>query len=115
MAEDIELNKENLTVFMENCHELNKTFHENIRLMNENREWITEKISNFFIKNFDIEPNSVNCGDRCTFIDINTGVSSLDCVDTNIFKEIGLECDFIASFNGDVILRLHFPEGEKII
>lgn len=98
---------------MENCEELNKTFHENIRLMNENREWITEKLTRFFIENFNIEPETVNCGDRCSYIDINTGVTSLKSVDTSIFNSLGLECDFIASFNNSVILRLHFPEGEK--
>lgn len=109
---DVELNKENLEIFMENCKELNRTFHENLKLMNDNREWITEKITTFFIEKLEIEPKSVDTADRCTSISINTGLASLDNVDTSIFKELGLACDFVAGWNGEVILKLHFPEGE---
>ena len=111
---DVELNKENLQVFMENCNELNRTFHENLKLMDDNREWITEKLTEFFIEKVGIEPKSVDCADRCTSISINTGLNSLDNVDTSIFKELGLACDFVASWNGEVILKLHFPEGENL-
>lgn len=107
-----DLNKKNLQIFMENCEELNAVFYENLKLMEDNREWITGKISDFINEKFDIEPKSVTTSDRCTFITVNTGLTKLDNVDTNVFSDLGLACDFIAGFNSDIILKLHF-EGKK--
>lgn len=102
MSDGVELNKETLSLFTENCKDLNKVYYENCASMKDNCEWIKEKFGQLFQDEFQITPLDVIVEKRGLKVVVQTGNKTVPSFSTKIFEDMEIGVGIMVNFNNEI-------------